>query len=248
MTLHLDPTRAYRDALVPAKGEVGFQVVVGESDLRVTARRDLSREVAEVLNALRAQLRTYILLHPAFRTSLVPLPQDPDAPPLVQAMLRAAAACNVGPMASVAGGVAQAVADALVGESPDILVENGGDISMHSTRPRLVALLAVPAQGARLALRIPAQDFPVSLCGSSAKVGPSLSFGSADLVTVRARSGALADAAATTLGNLARGAQSLPLVLERAQELAPFGVDGVFVQVGGAVGVWGDMELAALED
>jgi len=126
-------------------------------------------------------------------------------------------------------------------------VENGGDLYLHSTRERLAALLARPIQGARLALRLRPEAFPLSVCTSSATIGHSLSFGAADMVTVKARSGALADAAATALGNLARGASGLPRVLARAQELARVGVLGVFVQVGEQVGVWGDMELAALD-
>jgi len=249
--IHTDPHRAYRQALRPAPGETGFQVVAGESDLRVTARRDLSLEIGAYLADLRAGLGNHILLHPEFRHSLTPLPPEPDEetfPPVVRAMLDASRRCQVGPMAAVAGAVAQAVADRFAPVSPDILVENGGDISIHSTRPRLVALLARPVQGARLALSIEPGDCPVSLCGSSATVGHSLSFGAADLVTVKARSGALADAAATTLGNLARSPEHLPMVLERAQELAKAGVLGVFVQIADRIGVWGDMELAVLED
>jgi hypothetical protein len=245
--IHLEQERAYRSPLRPAPGETGFHVVVEESDLRIVALRDLSLDVGRYLGEIRGTLKNYILLHPAFATSLVPLPPDPDAPLLARNMIEAARICQVGPMAAVAGAVAQAVADRFSPLSPDILVENGGDLSMHSTRERLVALLAEPVHGARLALKLSPEEFPVSLCGSSATIGHSLSFGAADLVTVKARSGALADAAATTLGNLAKSADHLPLVLERARELAPAGVLGVFAQVGGKIGVWGDMELAALE-
>lgn len=249
--IHTDPNRAYRQALRPAPGETFFQVVAGESDLRITARTDLSEQVGAYLAEVRAGLTNHILLHPEFRHSLTPLPVEPgeeQAPPVVRAMLQASRLCQVGPMAAVAGAVAQAVADKFSPLSPDILVENGGDIYIHTTRPRLVALLAKPVQGARLALRVEPGESPLALCGSSATIGHSLSFGAADLVTVKARSGALADAAATTLGNLARSPEHLPLVLERAQEMAAVGVLGVFAQVGGQVGVWGDMELAVLED
>ena len=245
--IHREPERTYRGALKPAKDETAFRVVVEESDLHVVARRDLRLEITQFLNEIRGTLKNYILLHPDFVTSLVPLPSDPDAPPLATAMLHAAQTCQVGPMACVAGAIAQAVADRMAILSPDILVENGGDLFLRSTRERLVALLASPIQGANLALRLSPKDFPVSLCASSATIGHSLSFGAADLVTVKAKSGALADAAATALGNLAQSADALPRVLERAQELACAGVLGVFVQVDGKIGVWGDMELAVLE-
>lgn len=247
MTVHLDSDRFYRQSLRPGTGETAFQVVVEQSDLWIVAKRDLSRDVARFLTDIRGGLKNYLLLHPEFVRSLVPVDVADDAPALVRAMARAARACNVGPMAAVAGAVAQAVADRFASESPDIVVENGGDVFLHSTRERLVALLAAPVQGARLALKLHPDGCPAALCGSSARIGPSLSFGSADLVTVLASDGALADAAATTLGNLAAGPESLPLVVERAKSLARSGVRGVFAQVGGRLAVWGEMELAALE-
>ena len=245
--IHLDTDRAYRNSVSPAPGETAFTVMVEESDLRITASQDLRQEIAQYLTGLRAGLKNHILLHPGFAASLAPLPCDPHAPELVQAMLRASATCQVGPMAAVAGAIAHAVADRFAPICRDILVENGGDLYLHSTRNRLVALLAKPIQGARLALKLTRKDFPVALCSSSATIGHSLSFGRADLVMVKARSGALADAAATTLGNLARSPEYLPLVLERAQELACAGISGVFVQIEEKIGVWGDIELAALE-
>ena len=250
--IHRDPSRGYRPHFSRSPDEACFTVVVEESDLRITARRDMEQDgtqrIAGFLSAIRGELKNYILLHPEFAISLTPLPPDPLAPPIAQAMLAACAACQVGPMAAVAGTVAQAVADRFARESPDILVENGGDLFLHSTRERLVALLAKPVQGARLALRIAPGEFPVALCGSSATIGHSLSFGAADLVSVKSKSGAVADAAATALGNLAKSADHLPQVLARAQELASAGVLGVFVQIGGKIGVWGDMELTVLEE
>jgi len=172
----------------------------------------------------------------------------PDTAPLVaREMARAAAAVNVGPMAAVAGTFAQLVADHFAAESPNIIVENGGDIYMHSTRERVVALLPDPTSGARLGIRLARNDFPVSLCASSATIGPSLSLGQGELVVVRSRSGAFADAAATALANLIDTGDDLDLLLARAREYAPLGLEGVFAQAGGKLGVWGKMELVALE-
>jgi len=213
--------RGYREALAPDQGEVSFQVVLEESDLWIVARRNLSREIAEYLRGLRAELKSHILLHPDFF-------------------------CNVGPMAAVAGTIAQMVCERFVDASPDLIVENGGDIFLCSTRDRVVGLLAEPKSGARLGLRIPAREFPTSLCSSSGRIGHSLSLGRGDLVTVRADSGALADAAATALCNLLKSARDLSRVLERAQELAEVGVLGVFAQMGGQVGAWGQVELVGL--
>jgi ApbE superfamily uncharacterized protein (UPF0280 family) len=232
--------------VAPAAGEKAFQVVVGQTDLHVVARTDLASAVGSFLHGLRAPLQTYIAAHPEFLASLVPLEAPAEAPALVRDMAEAARACGVGPMAAVAGAIAQAVADRFAAESPDILVENGGDCYLHSTRPRTVALLADPAGGPALGLRLDVPDFPCSLCSSSASIGHSLSLGAGELVAVRAGSGALADAAATALCNLLRTRRDLDRVTAAAQALHPAGVDGVFAQLGGAIAVWGEMELVAL--
>ena len=114
--------------------------------------------------------------------------------------------------------------------------------------PRVVALLGEPQSGAKLGLRLNKGDFPLSLCASSATIGPSLSLGQGELVVVRSRSGAFADAAATTLANLIDSGDDLDLLVARARELAPKGLEGVFAQAGGKLAVWGKMELVALDD
>lgn len=238
--------RGYREALAPDPGEVSFQVVLEESDLWIVARQDLSREIAEYLRGLRAELKSHILLHPGFLTSLAPLDEPAAAPEAARRMYAAARACNVGPMAAVAGTIAQMVCERFRDVSQDLIVENGGDIFLCSTRDRVVGLLAEPKSGARLGLRIPAKEFPTSLCSSSGRIGHSLSLGRGDLVTVRADSGALADAAATALCNLLKSARDLGRVLERAQELAEVGVLGVFAQMGWQVGAWGRVELVGV--
>lgn len=230
-----------------ANGEISFQVVVEETDLFVTAERDLRAETAELVRTLRGQIKTAGELTPAFLPSLVPVAVPPGSPPVVQDMAWAGRLFNVGPMAAVAGAIAQRVADALAPLSPNVLVENGGDCYFHSTRERHVALLADPESGSALAARLSPEEFPVSLCSSSGRIGHSLSLGVSDLVTVKAKSGAAADAAATALGNLVRGGGDVALAVRRAQELAPLGVLGVFIQCQGRVAVWGEMELAALE-
>jgi hypothetical protein len=177
--VHTGTARGYRGALRPAGGETAFQVVVEQTDLWVVARKDLTREVAAWVTELRGRLKAYMALDPAFGPSLVPVEVLPGAPEIVRAMARAGAACGVGPMAAVAGTIARMVAERFAQESPDILVENGGDIAMFSTRERTVGILADPAGGARLGVRIPAEDFPCALCASSARIGHSLSLGRA---------------------------------------------------------------------
>lgn len=243
----LSSNRAYRERIATSPGEVSFQVVVEQTDLFVVAERDLSAEISLRVQELRGLIKSYMVLHPEFLKSLAPVEVPDYASMIVLDMARAARACGVGPMAAVAGAIADAVAGHFAAQSPNILVENGGDISMRSTRERIVALLATPESGARLGLRFPPGDFPVSVCASSGKVGHSLSFGQGDIVAVRAASGALADAAATSLANLLRRESDLNRVIARARELERVGVQGMFAQLDRKIAVWGRMELVGLE-
>ena len=115
-------------------GLVGFRVAVKETDLWVLAARDFSPEVREVVIQERQQLEAYIAGHPGFLTSLVPWPQDPFAPPVVREMIAAAAAArrrSHGRGGRGPGGPGGAAPGPLL--SPEVIVENGGDIlSGHS--------------------------------------------------------------------------------------------------------------------
>ena len=247
---HLDPTRSYRKQCRPRAGETGFQVVVEQTDLYVVAASDLSEATRKVVRGLRAQLKGYMALVPAFATSLSPLAVPERAPDLIQEMAEAGRLCNVGPMAAVAGTIAQHTAQALTAHSPDVLVENGGDLYLISRSERLLGLLPDPGSDAVLGLRLPALGFPLAVCSSSSTIGHSLSLGHGDLVAVLGGSGAITDAAATALCNRLKRREDLPKVMDAAQRLAgacPEGaIRGVLAQCGGRMAAWGDVELTSL--
>lgn len=244
--VHLDPRRTYRLDLAARAGEVRFGVVVGETDLLITAGRDLSSEALAAVNRIRGELKAYAALDPGFVKSYSPVSVPETAPGIVREMAFAAALCGVGPMAAVAGAVSESTARALVEASPDVLVENGGDCFLYSTRERVVGLLVDPKSGVKLGIKLLAGDFPTSICSSSARIGPSASLGVGEIIAVRAKSGALADAAATYLGNRLKSGRDLEYALDASRELEPAGLEGVFIGVGGRVGVRGAVELVAL--
>ncbi|MDY7001620.1 MAG: UPF0280 family protein [Thermodesulfobacteriota bacterium] len=244
--MFLDPDRGYRRSLCPAKGEVAFQVVVEETDLWIVAEKDLSGPISEFVHELRGPLKSYILAHPEFLKSLKPVGVSERAPKLVQAMAEAARACDVGPMAAVAGAIAQAVAKKFAGISPNILVENGGDLYLCSQKERVVGILFDPKAQAGLGLKLERDAFPLSLCASSGKIGHSLSLGQADLVVAGAKDGSLADAAATALGNMLRSASDLAPVLKQAKALERTGLNCVLAQCQGKIAAWGRIELTAV--
>ncbi len=244
--VYLSPLRHYRRQYTRHAGEHAFQVVVEETDLHVTASRDLSHEIQQYVSALRGQLKAYIMLHPEFRDSYVPVPVAPGAASIVRRMAGAATLADVGPMAAVAGTISQMVCEEFAPICSELIVENGGDVYMRSSRDRVAGLLPDPHSESTVGIVIRADEFPVSLCSSSSTIGHSLSLGTGELVAVRSRDGSLADACATAFCNMLTSPEELDKVTERAAELQAQGVDGVFAQCGGRVAIWGKMELAVV--
>lgn len=189
----------------------------------------------------RRELERYFLKHPFFGLSLEPLGVEASAPKLVKLMAEAGKLAGVGPMAAVAGALAQlAVEDAVAAGARNVLVDNGGDIFIHGDQSFTVAIYAggSPLSG-KLALELKPEFLPLAVCTSSATVGHSLSFGRADAVTVLAKSGALADAAATAICNQTRGEgeEAIKAGLKLAREMA--GLLAVIIILGERVGSWG---------
>jgi hypothetical protein len=227
---------------------VTFQVRHRETDLWIRAERDLQQVARDRVLSCRLQLDDHIIRHPAFLHSLQPLPDDPQAVPLVRRMLRAGHVAGVGPMAAVAGAIAEDVAAALRAHGSDAIVENGGDCYLDVHEPVTVAVYAGERSPftQRIALSFPAARFPLAICTSSGTIGHSLSFGKADAVTVVARDGALADAVATRLGNAVRTTEDVGFTLDLAARIP--GIDGVLILIHDHLGAWGNLELVRFDN
>ncbi|MFO7727031.1 MAG: UPF0280 family protein [Desulfonatronovibrio sp.] len=240
---HLSHHRSYRNFCTADSDETAAQIVVEQSDLYIISKTDLKPHVLDRLNKIRRDIKGYIYLHPEFSHSLIPVEPDKNAPEIIRAMARASSLFGVGPMAAVAGAIAQDIAGHGSKFSPDILVENGGDIFMHSSKDRVVGLLPHPDEPVSLGIKISRKETPCAVCSSSATIGHSLSLGQGDLVTVRARSGAVADAGATFLCNTLRSRKSLKRINQMQAELQQKGITGVLAQLDHELIVWGNMEL-----
>jgi hypothetical protein len=219
---------------------------VKETDLYLRAQRNLKEEALEAILKCRASLEKYIEHHPRFPTALEPLPVAEDAPQMVREMAEAAERAGVGPMAAVAGAIAEGTGRELMKFSAEVIVENGGDIFLKVLKRRLVGVYAgkSPFTG-KIALEIQPEETPLGICTSSGTVGHSLSFGSADAVIVLSPSTALADAAATAIGNLIREASDIPKGIEFAQGIE--GLKGVVIIKEDKMGVWGEVRICPRE-
>ena len=236
--------RHYRKR-VNARDLVSFRVVVQETDLWVSADRRLEEETRDLILIHRYQLERYIQSHPDFLTTLQPYPADPYAPSLVKEMIEVTRGVGVGPMASVAGAIAQYVARGLQQWTDQVIVENGGDIFLKANRPVTVSIFAgeSPLSG-KIGVMIPREKMPMGICSSSATVGHSLSMGVADLVCLLSSSAVLADGAATALGNRIKSKTELEKIASWADEMK--GISGGLVIVGDEMATWGEIELVSL--
>ncbi|HAU30808.1 MAG: ApbE family lipoprotein [Desulfotomaculum sp. 46_296] len=229
---------------------VHFKVSVKETDLDVGVRRDqyfaeLVEKTRQIIKRCREPLEKYIREDPGFFTALTPYEPTPHAPQIVIEMAKAASLAGVGPMASVAGTIAQNVGNSLAKYSRDVIVENGGDIYLRTGRIRYIGIFAGKSiLGQKLALEIRPRQSPLGICTSSGTVGHSLSFGVADAVIILSRSAALADAVATASANLVHNKDDLAAAVDFA--LSINGVDGALAIMGDMLAFRGHVKLVPL--
>jgi hypothetical protein len=189
----------------------------------------------------RRILEEYIGRHPDFRNSLDPLELLTGAPDVAQSMARAAKLVGVGPMAAVAGAMAQCAGlTGLDAGAREVIVDNGGDIFICAVEPVIIGLKTGTVNLVeKLAFSLKPDNTPISICSSSGKMGHSMSLGDCDLATVVAKDAALADAAATKAANLVRTVDDIDPVLENI--LGIEGIDGVMIVKGAQVGLVGKL-------
>ncbi len=216
-------------------------------ELRETAVTIVAEEryVADAKRSIfesRQTLERFIAADPFFRSTLEPYPESADAPALIRRMCDAARAADVGPMASVAGAVAEAAVEAMrKAGAVHALVDNGGDIAMVLDREVDIGIFAGSSRFSELAFRFGPVDHVMGICTSSATVGPSISFGIADAAIVVSDNVALADACASMLGNLVRSDDGAALGRAVDAVAAVEGVTGCAAIVGDRIALKGSL-------
>ncbi|MBI5968693.1 MAG: UPF0280 family protein [Deltaproteobacteria bacterium] len=235
-----DPRRYRRR--VKSSDLITFRVTVKETDLLVSAETDLTQEVLAAVWKYRHQIEGYIEKDPGFKESLVPHTVDGFAPRIVREMAKSAREVGVGPMAAVAGAIAEFVGRDLLPLSPQIILENGGDIFMVTRVERKISLFTESRSfPSFIDILIRPEKTPLGICTSSGTEGHSLSFGRADAVTVISPSAVLADAAATAAGNLVQSKGDLKKALDFLRGIPQ--LTGAAVLVDGEMGFWGEIEF-----
>jgi len=232
--------RAYRGVMEP-EGLTCYSLKIGESDLYICASGETADVARKSLERHRAELEAYLAAHTSFGTSFKPVPAATGAPGIVADMAAAGQAFDVGPMASVAGAIAQWVGTDLLSVSSEVIVENGGDIFLGGGGRRRIRIFA-GADSRDVDIIVEDSPDGTGVCTSSATVGPSVSFGAADAVTVIAATATIADAAATAIGNVVLRPEDIGSGLEIAATFEQ--VQGAVIVLQGSMGAWGKVEIA----
>ncbi len=233
--------RVYRRICQP-EDLISFLVEIKETDLFILAEKNLSTQAKKAAQNCRGIIEKYIKQKPSFLTNLAPIPHDPFAPPIIASMIWAAQKTNVGPMAAVAGAVAEFVGRELLKHCSQVIIENGGDIFLKSSKKRIIRIQAGKSSfNNKIALQIEAEQSPLGICTSSGTVGHSLSFGRADAVVVLSSYTALADAAATAIGNIIQTKDDINPALEKTKTIE--GITGVVLIKDDQAGFWGKVKI-----
>ncbi len=244
--VYLREARTYRDFGPDARFKV-FRVVVETSDLYVKALRSLEKETEGLVKECRAQIVDAIGRRPEFLKTLVPIGAQPEDSPIVQQMIRAGKKAGTGPMAAVAGAVAEFVGRGLLPLSHEVIIENGGDLFLKVDYPIVAGIHARnSAFTGHVGLKVEPTLIPLGICTSSGTFGHSLSLGRADAATIISTDAALADAVATGMGNRIQRPGDLKDAVEWAMEIP--GVRGALAVLGDKIALLGHIELVPLQD
>lgn len=202
---------------------------------------DEEKYVEAAINSIkyhRKQLENYISRDPFFKITLEPYDCGEKAPEIVKRMCEAARKASVGPMAAVAGAIAELAVEAMITKGAShAIVENGGDIAILNDREIVIGIYTGESPFKNIGFLLEPRDKPIGICTSSGTIGPSLSFGNADAATVIASSASLADACATLLGNEVKDKSSARNAFKSIKGIK--GVEGALVVINDTMAAWG---------
>lgn len=222
---------------------VSFNVMIEETDLYISALSNLEKEARESIVKYRNTLEDYIKENDIFLTSLKPLSLNDNMPLICKLMVKSTQKAGVGPMASVAGVMAELVGKDLLKYSTEIIIENGGDIFIKTDKKRNIGIFAGNNSPFRdkIIIQIDPQDTPLGICTSSGTIGHSLSFGKPDAVTVLAKDAGLSDACATAIGNIIQTPNDFEKGVEFAKRIS--GLNGLILVKDDKLIIWGNVKL-----
>jgi ApbE superfamily uncharacterized protein (UPF0280 family) len=217
------------------------EIVYKQSRLKIITDKE---EFVKIANAellkQRQFLEEYIQKNNLFVLSLEPIEVEKNAPYIIKKMAEAGKIADVGPMAAVAGTIAEIIVRKMAESgAKTAVVNNGGDIYAATDEKIIIGLFSGTKLSGKIAFELDKENTPISICSSSSYLGHSLSFGKCDLATVFSKKGSIADAAATALCNSIKEEKDIDEALNRIIRLE--GVSGALAIKNNKIGVIGDI-------
>jgi len=222
-----------------------MHIIARETDLQILTNKLVPKDfIEERIRQYRWDIENYIDKDRRFLVALKPIAVELTAPAIIKAMADAARVANVGPMATVAGAIAEYIGrDLLKAGYKDVIIENGGDIFLKSRKARAIGIYSGRSKlWNTLRIKIKPKDTPIGVCTSSATIGHSLSFGCADSVIIISKNAAIADAVATAVGNLIQSKKDMQRGVDFARGIK--GIMGVVIILKNNMISWGKVEFA----
>ncbi|MFW9844471.1 MAG: UPF0280 family protein [Candidatus Thorarchaeota archaeon] len=218
-----------------------YHLEIGETIATVIVDSKFIQLVEKAVFDARDEIESYIEDNPRFGTSHSPIEVEEDAPEIIKKMAKASSKVGVGPMAAVAGAISECVVERLVAAGAQhVIFDNGGDIAMYLDHP-IVAGIYTGSRGPEdFGLKISQTKKVLGLCTSSGRVGHSLSYGDTDAAIIYSEDVALADAAATALGNSICCKDS-KVIESSLSNILSTGVTGAMVAIEDLIGTCGKL-------
>jgi ApbE superfamily uncharacterized protein (UPF0280 family) len=230
-----------------------------ETFVWITADENRYIEIAkEEVRQRRRDLERFVRWHPYFLVTLESYKggesgvssesEKGQMPEIVRRMIGSSEKFGIGPMAAVAGTLAELAVEAMRDAGANYaMVDNGGDVALICDREVLVGIYAGESPFSQIiALKVKPSSSLVGICTSSGTVGHSISFGNADAATVISHSASLSDAAATALGNAVTDADAIPKAFRVISHVDE--IEGALIIYKDKLAMWGQIpEIVRLE-
>lgn len=237
--------RFYR-SIVNKDNFLKFEVRVEETDLLIMAKKNLKKEITREVITQREILKNYIKENPDFLFSFSPVLVKSNEE-IINLMSKSSFLTKTGPMASVAGAIAEIIGKKFITISDEIIIENGGDIFAKIDNDFRVGIYAGKSPfSMKIGIKLKKREIPYGIATSSGTIGHSISFGKADAVTIISPSSTLSDGAATYFGNLVKDKIDKELIISELKNF--LFIEGIVIIKDKEIFLWGDIEIEKLTD
>ncbi|MCJ7488840.1 MAG: UPF0280 family protein [Thermoplasmata archaeon] len=215
-------------------GFVSSRFEIGETAATIAGDSTHIPRATEAIARTRDDIERQIARDPFFLTTFEPYDRGYATSEVTRRMCEASFSAGVGPMATVAGTIAQLALEAMVEDGCEHgWVDNGGDIALSLHKPTVVEVFCEPGSTDAFGFEIGPTDGIIGVCSSSGRLGHSISLGRADVAVAIAESAILADALATSMCNAVRTRADLSTCFESFTHIDGF--------IGGLVVLDGDV-------